>query len=171
LLVDGQGHSRFGDLLVRLKNMGPVGDQIMERFKRMLPPGWSEEQGEVPPEVEQEMQKAQQVIDALTQQVDQLKTVIESKQLELQSEEKRAEWDNKTKLAIAEINAQVKENIHELTMSMNQIAMTMKQQWDAMHGERSHEQELERATQAAALQPPPPPAGGGVATVAAAEAP
>lgn len=164
LLIDGQGHTVFGDLFVKLKNMGPIGDQIMERFKKLLRPELQEQEVEIPPQVLAEMQKAQKVIDFLAEKVNHLQDVLESKMLELQSEERRNETDNKTKLAIAEINAQVKENIEQLTTSMDQIALKMNQQFEAMMAKMEHEHALElgeqtnqnamaQAEQQAALQP------------------
>lgn len=146
LLVDGQGHTTFGDLFVKLKNMGPIGDQIIDRFKKMLRPELQEDAGDIPPQVAAEMQKAQQVIDALTEKVNALAQVIDSKQLEIQSEERRNEADNRTKIAIAEINAQVKENIIELQTSMEAIALNMNQQFEAIQGQLAHERGLEQQT-------------------------
>ena len=166
LLMDGSGHTFLGDLFVKIKNMGPIGDEIIERFKKKLPPDLQDNNMEIPPAVQAEMQKAQQVIDGLTEKVNAMHEVISSKTLEIQSEERRNEADNKTKIAIAEINAQVKENIHELQMSMDRIALDLNHQFEAMQGslthqrtleqqQAGHEQALEQSEQAAALEPPP----------------
>lgn len=133
LLIDGSGHTTLGDLAIKLKNLGPIGDEIVDRFKKMLRPELAEAT-DIPPQAQAELQKGQQMINLLTEQVNKLKDVIQNKSMELESEERRNEQDNKTKIAVAEINAQVKENIAQLQESMAAIANQMNQQWEAMKG-------------------------------------
>lgn len=132
LLIDGAGQTIFGDLFVSLKNLGPIGDQIVDRFKKMLKPGLEDTPVDVPPQVRQEMQKGQAVINALTQKVNQLQQVISTKALELSSDDERNKRDNETKIAVAAINASVKENIAQLESVMDQLALRLNQQFDQM---------------------------------------
>lgn len=132
LLINGAGQTTFGDLFVKLKNLGPVGDQIVERFNKMLRPGLEDEQLDIPPQVQQELQKGQQVINALTQKVNELQGIISTKALELSSKDAQNKRDNETKLAVAAINASVKENIAQLEAVMDQLALKLNQQFDSM---------------------------------------
>lgn len=112
-----------GDILV--KNMDwPGADDIAKRLKAMLPPQiQDEEEGkpEIPPALMAQMEQAQQMIDMLTQQVNQLTTEKESKVVELESKERIAAQDNQTKLAIESYKAETNGNLQILLMEMKQI--------------------------------------------------
>lgn len=130
-----------GDLIVKMRNFGPEAEPLIDRLKKMLPPQLQEENGkEINPGAVAQMQ---QVIEQLTQQLNQMSEERDLKLLEIQAEDRRNERDNKTRLAVAELNAQVKENIAQLTVSMDQIAARMQQQWSAINSSQQHEQNLE----------------------------
>lgn len=132
LLVDGAGQTTFGDLFVQLKNLGPIGDQITDRFRKMLRPNLQDAPVDIPPQVHAELQKGQQVINALTQRVNELQEIIKTKAVERESEDERNKRDNETKLAVAQINASVKENIAQLEAVMDSMAQRLNQQFEQM---------------------------------------
>jgi len=132
LLVDGAGQTTFGDLFVGLKQLGPIGDQIVDRFKKMLRPNLQDGPIDIPPQVQQELQKGQGVINALTAKVKELQDIVNTKAVEVASRERQNEDNNKTKVVVAEINASVKEGIAQLNAVMDQIALKLNQQFDAM---------------------------------------
>jgi hypothetical protein len=90
-----------GDLLI--KNMDwPQAQEISERFKKTLAPGMTDDKNKspIPPEVEAQMQQAQQMIDALTQQLNAAHDERDTKILELESKERIAAMDQETKIKI-----------------------------------------------------------------------
>jgi hypothetical protein len=131
LLWDGKGQTILGDLLIKLKNLGPIGDELVDRFKKILDPRIAENT-EIPPQAQAELQKGQTVINALTAKLQEYQKLIDSKTLEYASEERRNEQDNKTKIAVAEINASVKENVAQLQETMKAIGIQMNQTYEMM---------------------------------------
>lgn len=82
-----------GDLMV--KNMDwPGASEIAERLKKTLPPGVADsedknpQQKQIPPEVQNQMQQMGQLIDQLTQKLNESTEVIKTKSLELESRER-----------------------------------------------------------------------------------
>jgi hypothetical protein len=158
----------FGDQFTKLKNLGPEGDVIADRFKKMIMakyPELSDENKALDPRAMAMKQQAQHVIDSLTQKVNELTQERDAKVLELQSEEKRNEMDNRTKLAVAEIGASTKENVAQLEAQMDQISQQMGQHYDALMAESAHTRAMalaaQQSQQAGAATPPgegsPPP--------------
>lgn len=101
----------IGDLLV--KNMDiPGAKEIAERLRKMLPPGIADDPNAkkmpVPPEVQQQMQKMGQMIDQLTQHLQQTTHVLETNKLELESRERieMAKLEVQTKIAMVKLDSQ-----------------------------------------------------------------
>lgn len=142
----------FGDLFTKVQNIGgPVADEIIARFKKMLPPQLQDTPSEIPPQVLAELQKAQHVIDLQTQELKKLTDERDAKLLDLESKERISEQDNKIRIAIAEINAQVKENTTQLVASMDQIALNMQHQFDWIKAQADHQRTQELGAQQAAV--------------------
>jgi hypothetical protein len=80
----------IGDLVVKLKDLGPIGDEIAERLHKMLPPQLQKQEGqaEIPPQVEQELQQMGQMIERLTAALNEAQDQLQSKKLEVDSKEK-----------------------------------------------------------------------------------
>lgn len=74
----------IGDLLVKLKNLGPIGDEIANR---LTPPQFRTKDGQppLPPQVQQQLTQAQQLIDQLTQRLNEMTEERNGKLLELQT--------------------------------------------------------------------------------------
>lgn len=152
---------RVADLVVKLKNLGPIGDQIAER---LAPP---QAQG-LPPEVQQQMAEAQQTVQELQAEVQELKTkaAIEKYKVDEQEKTKRvlglAELDQTEALAKLEQMlgglSEKFERLHQahLTLAQQQHEREMQaaeHQHAAEQAERQHAGALEQQEQAAALQP------------------
>jgi hypothetical protein len=94
---------RIADLVVKLKNLGPIGDEIA---KRLAPPDQNQQgqAGPGPAQVQALMQQHEQ----LTQALNGAQQKLESKQAELDSKERIAAADNATQIKIAEMNLAAK---------------------------------------------------------------
>jgi len=95
-----------GDLLV--KNMDwPGSDEIAERLKKTLPPGLQQdddgEQPQIPPQAQQMIMQFRQQNQQLTQALNQLNQVIETKKLELESKERIALKEMETELVVEQM--------------------------------------------------------------------
>ncbi|MFH1574351.1 MAG: portal protein, partial [Acidobacteriota bacterium] len=95
---------RIGDLVIKLKQLGPLGDQMAERLK---PPDVSAAEKDNPQAMAQNLQKAMQMVEAMTQQLNQLTEERNAKTQELQSKERIAMAEIQSKENIAALNAQL----------------------------------------------------------------
>lgn len=91
---------RMLDLLVKLMNLGPIGDQIVERI---TPPEFRSEENQqpVPPEVAQKMQEYEAVIQELQGMLQELQFKLEAKTVETEGglEEARLKTESAEKIA------------------------------------------------------------------------
>ncbi len=165
----------FMDLLFKLVD-SPVGRQMSARADKMLPAplrDQQDDQPEIPPEVQQQMAKAKEMVDGLTQQAQAMKQALDTKQVEQQGKVEiaklqevgellRSREANETKLAVAELGAKV----DRLTLFLEERARLGVQGHEAAlaaadaHHERrmatlGHEQALEQGDAAAAREPAP----------------
>lgn len=156
---------RIGDLVVKLKNLGPIGDEIS---KRLVPPDIAAQEGQqgppLPPQVQQMMaqqkqtlmQQAQLIVE-LKQQLDaklpdvQAKIAIatlqeDTKRLAIQSQIRIAELQTGVQSAVAKLEAQVGAIQHAMDTADSQA-------------DRDHEaalaQQAQEAAAAQAAQNPP----------------
>jgi len=125
LAQNPQVFPQIADLVVRLQNLGPIGDQIAER---LTPPQYRDDQGQLPPEVMQKMQQAQEMIMQLTQIVHKLQDEKDAKIPEQETKIRIAEMDNETKqqqiaaqIRIAELNAGVTGAVAQLENQLKAI--------------------------------------------------
>ena len=77
----------MADLAIKIKNLGPLGDQMAER---LTPPQFAGDGEQSAAALAQKLQKMQQGFDALTEQVERMTREREAKTLELESKEKIA---------------------------------------------------------------------------------
>lgn len=79
----------IGDLMVKNLDI-PGAGEMADRLKRMAPPGVIEnkDQKPIPPEIQQQMQQQQQMIEGLTKQLNENHDHIEQKTRELESKER-----------------------------------------------------------------------------------
>lgn len=112
----------ISDLYFKMQDF-PGADVMAERFKKLLPPELADTEGkpQLPPEVQAQMQQAQQMIDALTEKVNELQGEKDMKLSELESKERIAGMNNQTKLAIETVKTEMNGNIQILLAEMKQI--------------------------------------------------
>lgn len=136
---------------IRLKNVGPLGDEMAD----LIAP--KDQDQSLPPEVMQEKQKAQQMLDALSQRVHQLEDEKQAKEVENQSKERIAaqqaelekykiDVDAQTKLAVAEIGAKSKTDIAEMQKRIDTLEVMLGVEKEARLA--LHQAHHERTTQA-----------------------
>jgi hypothetical protein len=154
------------DLVVKLKNLGPIGDQIAER---LTPPQFKKpgEGGPDPQQLQQQLQQVSQQHDQLVQALNDANQKLESKQVEMDAKKQIQAYSDDVKLAIAlessknkvaadqlsafmvkmdhtlQMIMQEREHTHEAAMAAGQSAADQQQQ------EAAAEQQQAAAEQAA----------------------
>jgi len=139
----------IGDLVVKLKDLGPVGDEIVARLKKMLPPQLQENDGQGPPpeqqlaQMQQQMQHYEQALNDAMQQLDEFKSKkfeidaqLQMKQMELESRERMQAYSDDVKLGIAELTAKQKmaaEDLSVFMLKMDHTLQMIQQQQDHAH--------------------------------------
>lgn len=121
-----QGAQVVSDLLV--KNMDwPEAQEISDRLKKLLPPGTIEDknQPQLPPQIKQQMDQSQKMIDALTKQLNTAHDAMDTKTLELESRERIEMAKIKTQLELAMFNQGSVEAIALLKSELGSIQNRM----------------------------------------------
>lgn len=113
----------IGDLLA--KNLDwPGADEISKRLKKMLPPEARDEDGELPPEIEQQMKEMGQAIQELGQKLQEAEQSKDIDARKVAVDEYKAETERMTALAPAmgpaEIQAMIVQTIQDI-FSPNQL--------------------------------------------------
>ena len=110
----------IADLVVKLKDLGPIGDEIA---KRLTPPQFQSQDGQqpIPPQAAAKMQKYEQLIDSLTKEVQTLSEELRTKRLELASKERQVAIQADATVTSAEIKANSQENIEQLRADIGRI--------------------------------------------------
>jgi Phage P22-like portal protein len=149
------------DLAVRLKNLGPIGDQIAER---LTPPQFKKDQenGQIDPQQVQEMVQQYEVAlqDAMKQLEDAKKNLpkIQSDQeiamAEIQSKERIAAEQLKVELAKVQVQTESKEAIAMLQAQMSEITRRLELMHERRMADVQHtsDRELQAGDQAHALE-------------------
>ena len=119
------GNPQYGpmimDLVVRMKELGPMGKKLAERFEKMLPPALQEKkEGEEggQPQIQPEVQ---QMLQALTEQLNAATEKLESKQAELDAKIQMNQADNATKLTIENMKLQQHQMAQENAVFMQKM--------------------------------------------------
>jgi portal protein len=143
----------IGDLIVRLRNIGPIGEQIAER---LTPPQFAAQGMEdLPPKAQSAIGQANQKIQQLTQIIQQLQQEKAAKMVEKSVALQQTALQEKTKLIVA-----------QATLNRDQAEMILQAELDNVntildqlheHATIAHQADQDRATaaHAASLQPPP----------------
>jgi len=104
----------IGPLAVKLKNLGPIGDEIAEALEILQPPEMRKKkdgQPPIPPEVQQQLAQAQQMVEAAMQEVQKLQQVIQTDQIKAEAANQRevikGEVEVKTSAQKAEADTQL----------------------------------------------------------------
>lgn len=165
----------IGDLLVKLRNLGPIGDEIAQR---LTPPQFQSQTGEpLPPQaiaaigkLTQETQQLHAYAQKLEGEIKSLQFTINAKIVEAHSKERIAGIQEQTKLVVAQATLQRESAESILQAELDRIGKMV----DQMHEKeqqandaaaasaqslQDHQQELEQQKNAAALQPPPADSG------------
>ena len=98
----------IGDLLFKEMDW-PGAAALSERFKKMLPPPLQDDQagGQVPPQVQAQLAQAGQMVEALTQRVNELTDAIETEAVKAKAdaELKRMELESRERIAALQVQA------------------------------------------------------------------
>lgn len=111
-----------GDLMV--KNMDwPGAEEISERLKKTLPPGLAEEEGEVkvPPQAQAQIQQMSQMLEQLTQQLNEANETIDKDKLKYEHEERMKMKELEVKLEIERAKVDSAESRELLRQEIAQI--------------------------------------------------
>lgn len=149
----------LGPLIVKLKNLGPVGDEMIELLESVQPPQVqqaraSKDKPGDPQQMAQELQQTKAQMQQLEQVAKQMKEALDTDQVKQQATITKAKMDgdiqiqlqhirNAAAIEIAEINAKVKGYQVEDARMQEQEALALG------HAHDSHEAELQRQHDAA----------------------
>jgi len=145
------------DLIIKLRNLGPIGDEMAERARALLPPQVQalEQAKQDAPDPEQAVQalaklqaeskQAQQVIDQLTE-------AVQSEQAKQQATIEKAQIDSQAEIEKAKVNAQLQITLQEMknaaTIRVAEINAAIKgYQTEATHAAQHEAQALNIAAQ------------------------
>jgi hypothetical protein len=113
----------IGDLFFKTMD-SPIAERIAKRLQKALPPGLQDEgqkPGQVPPEAQAQLQKAGEMIDALTKTVNALQDGIEKQAMDLASKERIAQIQAATTIAVAQSKVENDRALALLELKMNEI--------------------------------------------------
>ncbi len=142
----------FGDMFIKMQNLGPSGDAMEERSKKMIElkfPGLIESKGNTDPEAEAAIQKAQQFIDLQTKHINELQKAIDTEQVKAAKEIKIQEMKDATAIRVAEIGQVAKVAIPQIQAELDAAAQHTDIVSDAMHkvSDQQHEIGLKQMDQ------------------------
>lgn len=121
---------RFGPLLmpliVKAKELGPIGDKMFEILKAVMPPEARrvldpENAGPDVGQIQQQAQQLQQMLQAATQQIHELKDSIAAKDKELEAKVQMNRENNDTRVAVAEIQSKVAHQADTIAIFMQRM--------------------------------------------------
>lgn len=117
------------DLIVKNLDL-PGAQELAERLKKGLPPGLVDDPTKkaIPPEVQQQLQQSGQLIEGLTAQLNEAKSALETKKLELDHKERMLAMELETKSAIELAKLQSNEAIEVLYQQMAELDSRQKMQ-------------------------------------------
>ena len=148
----------IGDLIVRLRNVGPIGELMAER---LTPPQFAGQADDdsIPPQAKALLGQAQQKIQQLTQTVQQLMQEKAAKMTEKSIALQQTALQEKTKLIVAQASLQREGAETILQSQLDNLNTILEQLHD--HATIAHQADQDRATaaHAASLTPPEPAAG------------
>ena len=159
---------RIADLVVKLKNLGPIGDEIA---KRLTPADIAAQQGgpPLPPQAQAMMSQQKQQLMQQAALIADLQKQLDAKLPEIQSKQAIATMQEETKrqeiqaqVRIAELQAGLKASIAKLEQQVGAIQHSIDMQ--NAQADRDHEATLaQNAQDAAAAQAAANPPGSGIA--------
>lgn len=117
---------RIADLVVRLRNLGPIGDKIAER---LTPPEFAEQkEGEQQKgqQAQAKLQQAMGMVEAMTQQLNALTQEKESKTAEIESKERIAQLQSSTQIEVERMKLAASNDIQSVKNDLAQLQMQIK---------------------------------------------
>lgn len=143
---------RIGDLIVRLRNVGPIGEQMAER---LTPPEFASQPGQedFPPQAKAIVSQLQQQLQAAQQAIQQLAQEKAANMIKGSIELKKTAMQEQTKLIVAQANLN-REGAEQILQNEFQRIQTILDDISA-HGQIAHQAIQDRATaeHAASLTP------------------
>lgn len=134
----------IGDLLVRLRNLGPIGEEIA---KRLTPPQFASENGEepVPPAAQakiQQMQQQAQALNAFAQE-------LEEEKKKLEDEKAGKIVDNTFKMEIEKLKIQAQITVAEIGAKVQESLLRVKLEHETLRqaGSEIHEATMSEVDQ------------------------
>jgi hypothetical protein len=147
----------IGDLIVRLRNVGPIGELMAER---LTPPQFAGQADDdsIPPQAKALIGQAKQQIQQLTQTVQQLTQEKAAKMIEKSVALQQTALQEKTKLIVAQASLQREGAEVILQSQLDNLNTILEQLHD--HATIAHQADQDRATAAHAASLTPPPEAG-----------
>lgn len=152
----------LGPLIVKLKNLGPIGDEMIELLETIQPPQVqqlreSKAQQDDPQQAAKMLVQAKAQLEQLSQQASQMKQALDTDAAKQQATIAKAHLDGQTQLllqkmkdataiAVAKINALTKGVIADNEAQMEAIAIDATQQHEALQADLDRQHELGMAT-------------------------
>jgi hypothetical protein len=120
---------KVADLIVKLKNLGPIGDEIA---KRLTPPEFAGQDGEpLPPQALAAIQQSKQSLQQLNAYAQQLEAKVkeleqekQAKVIEKGAELEKAKMDNATKITVAEIGTKAQVSMERMKWEHEAFKLT-----------------------------------------------
>lgn len=133
---------------IKLKNVGPIGDQISELID---PP---EQQQPDPQQIQQQQQQAKQMLDLISKELEAKNEIIRTEQVKAQSAKELAIMNNAARIEVAKITASVKGFQMQTEADEEAIALGLELDHKADQNEhdRAHEAAMQAMTHEQTLQ-------------------
>jgi hypothetical protein len=106
----------FADIIAEDSDL-PGGLRVADRIRKMTGMGDPQEQLD-PNQLQQELQKAGQIVQMLSQELDAKNKILEQEQLKIEADLRKASMDNATKLEIERLRAQSDVTIESMKQQM-----------------------------------------------------
>jgi hypothetical protein len=146
----------LGPLIVKLKNLGPIGDEMAELLETIQPPqvqalrASKKEQGD-PAQAQQQLMQMKAQLEQVMQAAQQMQQALETEQAKQQAQVEKAKIDAETKLVIARMAEETRLGIAKLQnlvkpgqeAEADHIEAELQRRFDAIMAEREHEHALE----------------------------
>lgn len=140
--------SVMGDLMFKYSDV-PGSDVIAKRLKKILPPQLQDDEGQqqIPPQLQQQLMQMQQQTQQLQAALQEATSKLNSKQMELESQERIALDNNQTKMVVAAIGAKSAEATALLNAETKHIMQRLGMLHDNATAEAQNAQMLQQQAQ------------------------
>lgn len=133
-------------LAVKLKDLGPLGDEMAEA----IDPALSQKGPQIPPAIQAHIQQSDQLIQAQGAEIQKLTSKLETKNAEVMAKLYQVDSDNRTKKEIALLNAGQEAAIVRMEQELGIVKAKMQIMSDAHHkmADQEHAKEMSASDQA-----------------------